>query len=122
MEFIHFAKVKSSCSFANDFILSGVYGLETVFNGKRQFGPYKPDLTDWHNTVKVKLRGMRFETSTIVSEIMEEYKIGPIWRIALELIPSAILHSRMRSMQRDDDLYSATEMSNAMDIIRDYDK
>jgi len=106
---------------ARDAILTGVYALEYVFDGKRQWGPYRPDLTDWHNTVKVKLRHMKYETSTIVSDIMKEYNIGPMWRIALELIPSAIIHSRIRSGRTAADVYTADEYADAIDHIRDYD-
>ena len=106
---------------ARDAILTGVYALEYVFDGKRQYGPYSPDLTDWHNTVKVKLRHMKYETSTIVSDIMKEYNIGPMWRIALELIPSAIIHSRIRSGRTAADVYTADEYADAIDNIRDFD-
>lgn len=109
------------CSFANDFILAGVYGLEMLFDGERQWGPYQPDLTDWHNTVKVKLRRMRYETSTIVSNIMQEYNIGPGTRIMLELIPSMILHSRMRSSQYDEESYTGDEMAQAYDDLRNFE-
>lgn len=108
-------------SLAEDVIMAGAYGAEWVFDGKRKFGPYSPDLTDWHNTVRVKLRRMRYETSTIVSNIMNEYQIGPVWRILLELVPSAFLHSRMRSRRNGENIPTEEEMQMAMGQIRDFE-
>lgn len=111
---------KRYSSLAEDVIMAGAYGAEWVFDGNRKFGPYSPDLTDWHSTVRVKLRRMRFETSTIVSDIMNEYQIGPLWRILLELIPSAFLHSRMRS-NRQHGMPTDEEMQQALANIRDFE-
>lgn len=112
---------KRYCSLAEDVIMAGAHGAEYLFDGRKKYGPYSPDLTDWHNTVRVKLRRMRYETSTIVSNIMTEYNIGPTWRIMLELIPSAFLHSRMRSRGRNDHIPTEEEMQQAMGEIRDHE-
>lgn len=112
---------KRYSSLAEDVIMAGAYGAEYVFDGKRKFGPYSPDLTDWHETVRVKLRRMRYETSSIVSNIMNEYQIGPVWRILLELVPSAFLHSRVRSSRKDENIPTEEEMRKAMGAIRDFE-
>lgn len=112
---------KRYSSLAEEVIMAGAYGAEWVFDGKRRFGPYSPDLTDWHSTVRVKLRRMRFETSSIVSNIMNEYHIGPAWRILLELVPSAFLHSRMRSHRIEENVPTEEEMQKAMGAIRDFE-
>lgn len=87
------------CSLAEELFLSGAYGLETAFDGQREWLGRKPDLTGWSDAVKIKLRRMRHETSTFVSGIMQEYKIGAGMRLLLELVPSMILHSRKRRQQ-----------------------
>jgi hypothetical protein len=47
------------CSFAEELILSGAYGMEYLFDGKKDWFAKRPDLTGWSSTVKVKLRRMR---------------------------------------------------------------
>lgn len=102
------------CSFAEELILSGAYGLEYLFDGKKDWFNKKPDLTDWSSTVKVKLRRMRYETSTFVGEVMQEYKLSAGVRLALELLPSMFLYSRNRRLAKNDNLVSDTEYKNAI--------
>jgi hypothetical protein len=108
-------------TFGTEFILAGVHGLEYLFDGKRKWGPYQPDLTNWHNTVRTKLRRMRYETSMIVSDVMHQYNVGPITRVMLELVPSAFLHSRMRKDQHGKSGYTPDQMSDAYNALREYD-
>jgi ribosomal protein L21E len=108
-------------TFGTEFILAGVHGLEYLFDGKRKWGPYQPDLTNWHNTVRTKLRRMRYETSMIVSDVMHQYNVGPITRVLLELGPSAFLHSRMRKDQHGKSGYTPDQMSDAYNALREYD-
>lgn len=108
-------------NFGNEMILAAAQGLEYAFDGKRRWGPYSPDLTGWHNTIRPKLRRMRYETSTIVSGIMQEYNIGPTTRVLMELVPSAFLYSRMRKEQHGQMNYSPDQMSEAYDDLRQYD-
>ena len=95
-------------------ILSGAYGLEYVFDGKREVFGRQPDLTGWADTVKVKLRRMRFETSTFVQEVMQEYNMSAGVRLALELIPSMFLYSRNRRLTQNDNLVSDVDYKNAI--------
>ena len=88
------------CSFAEEFLLFGAYALEELFDGKRTFfSRYQPDLTGWHNHVNVKLKRMRHDTGQLVSAVMQDYNIGPGARVLLELIPSAVIYSKMRKQQ-----------------------
>ncbi len=108
-----------SRSFAEESFLAVAHGLETLFDGKKQYFGRSPDLTDWSATVNIKLRRMRFDTSSFVNNIMRSYNFGPATRIALELIPSMFLYSRMKKKQHGDDLFSSSEMNSAMDRLRD---
>lgn len=47
------------CSFAEELILAGAYGMEYIFDGKKDWFGRNPDLTGWSDSVKVKLRRMR---------------------------------------------------------------
>ena len=102
------------CSFAEELILSGAYGMEYLFDGKKEWFGKTPDLTDWSSTVKVKLRRMRYETSTFVGEVMQEYNLTAGVRLALELLPSMFLYSRNRRMTKNDNLVSDNEYKNAI--------
>jgi hypothetical protein len=102
------------CSFAEEIILSGAYGLEYLFDGEKEWFTKKPDLTGWSSTVKVKLRRMRFETSTFVQEVMQEYNMSAGMRLALELIPSMFLYSRNRRVTHNDNLASDSDYKDAI--------
>ena len=94
------------CDFFEETIIAGAYGLETVFNGEREIFGSKIDLTGYSDTVKIKLRRMRYDTSNFISTIMDGYRISSGWRIILELIPSLFLYSRDRRLKANDNLIS----------------
>lgn len=102
------------CSFAEELILSSAYGMEYLFDGKRDWMGRRPDLTGWSDTVKVKLRRMRYETSTFVQEVMQEYNLSSGVRLALELIPSMFLYSRNRRLSQNDNLVSDDQYKDAI--------
>lgn len=108
------------CSFAEEFLLFGAYGLEELFDGKRTwFGRYQPDLTGWHNHVNVKLKRMRHDTGQLVSGVMQDYNIGPGARVLLELLPNMVLYSKMRKQQHHEPgLFNDEEMLQAQNNIR----
>lgn len=107
------------CSLAEETILAAAYGAEWMFDGKKSYIGKKPDLRGWNATVNVKLRRMRYDTSTFVSEVMQDYHFGPGTRILFELIPSLFLYSKMRKGQYSDDIVTSDEMNSAIGVIRD---
>ncbi len=108
------------CSFAKEFLIFGAYALEELFDGKRKwFGHYQPDLTGWHNHVQVKVNRIQHDTSKIVSEVMQDYNIGPGARLLLELIPSMIMYSKTRTQQHGEPgLFSDMSMADASRNLR----
>lgn len=92
------------CSFAEEMILAGAYGAEYLFDGEKEWFGRKPDLVGWPETVKVKLRRMRYDTSTFVQEIMSAYNMSPLMRLLIEILPSAFLYSRKRKTTQNDNL------------------
>lgn len=104
--------------FAEEFILAGAGVLETVFNGNNKFLGLKPDLTDYSDTVRVKLRRLRHETSTIMGGVMEQYSIGPVMRIMIELLPSMFLHAKMNKSQYKNNIHHEMNMNNAISDLR----
>ena len=102
------------CDFFEEGILAVAYGLEGIFNGEREIFGSKIDLTGYSDTVKVKLRRMRYDTSNFVSSVMQGYNINSGWRIVLELIPSLFLYSRDRRLKANDNLMSDDAYKKAM--------
>lgn len=84
-------------SLADEFLLLGADAMEELFDGQNMyFNRYRPDLRGWRKEVQVKLRRMRHDTSTLVSDIMHDYNIGPGARILLELIPNMVMFANRR--------------------------
>jgi hypothetical protein len=88
---------KRYSTFAEEIILALAQGIEYIFDGKREILGRRPDLTDWHKTVKTKLRRTKYETGQLVEKVVKSYNMSPAMRIGMELIPSAILYSSQRS-------------------------
>ena len=101
-----------------EFILAMANGLEILCDGKREFFGLKPDLTNCTDIVKVKLRRVKNETSQIVSNVVEKYEISPIMTVLIELMPSLFLHSRRRSLQTSNNIF--TDVSDDINEIRKY--
>ena len=110
------------CSFAEECILAGSHTLEWLFDGKKQYMSRRPDLRGWSATVNIKLRRMRYDTSTFVSEVMQDYNLGHGTRILFELLPSLFLYSKMKKSQYADNLITSDEMNSAIDRIRDIEE
>ena len=106
------------CSFAEECILAGSHSLEWLFDGEKSYMGRRPDLRGWSATVNIKLRRMRYDTSTFVSDVMQDYDLGHGTRIMLELIPSLFLYSKMKKSQYADNLITSDQMNDAMDRIR----
>lgn len=107
------------CDMFEEGIIACAYGLESVFDGKNVWFGKQIDLTGWSDTVKVKLRRMRYDTSQFVSETVKGYSIGSGWRILLELLPSLFLYSRDRKLRSNDSI--ATD-AKYKDALRDLNK
>jgi hypothetical protein len=102
------------CDMFEEAILAGAYGLESMFDGKKEWFGTKIDLIGWPETVKVKLRRMRYDTSSFVSDVMKGYNIGHGWRIIFELLPSLFLYSRDRRLRTNDNLISDESYKDAI--------
>lgn len=101
-----------------EFILAIAGGLEILCDGKREFLGIKPNLVGYSDVVKVKLRRVKNDTSQIVSNVVEKYEMSPIMTLLIELIPGLFLHSRRRSNQAYDNLY--TDLNDDISEIRKY--
>jgi hypothetical protein len=111
------------CGFANEFAQMGAYGLEWAFDGDKRYFGIKPDLTGWGATLNIKMRRLSYETSSLVSEGMRSYNMGNFSRLCLELIPSMVLHSKMRKNKigTSKNRPSDAEVGSAMNNLRRHD-
>lgn len=109
-------------SLADEFLLWGAYCLEQIFDGERKVFGKQPDLTGWSKEVQVKLRRMRHDTSTVVSDVMHGYHIGPMARIGLELIPNLFMFARRRKENHGKaSLYADSDISKHMNNLQNID-
>jgi hypothetical protein len=84
---------------ASDMLMFLAYGVEDLFNGEREWFGYKFDMRGWAPHVQVKLRRIQWELSSFMSNIFQDNGISPAFRLAFELIPSAVIYSRTRAAQ-----------------------
>jgi hypothetical protein len=87
---------------ANEVIMGMAEVVEAVFNGERAIPltGYRPDYTNYPATVSVKLHRMKYETSQVVSDFINEHKIGIKTRIGLELLPSFLLYPSQQARNK----------------------
>lgn len=102
------------CDLFEEGMLGLAIGLENIFDGKNEVLGSKIDLTGYSDTVKVKLRRMRYETSSFIGGIMEGSNLSPGMRILLELVPSLLLYTRNRRITSNDTLVTESDYKNAM--------
>ncbi|QJX71565.1 hypothetical protein F-LCD7_0316 [Faustovirus] len=102
------------CNMAEEGMLMMAHGFGELFDGKRSFFGVRPDLRGWHNHLNVKLKRMRYDTSRFVGNIMQDYNIGPGWRILLEVIPNLIIYSQSKKKHHTapDSLYSDNDIDD----------
>ncbi len=103
--------------FAEEMILAGAYGLEMFFDGTRDVFGSKPDLTGWSDTVRVRLRRMQYETSSLVQEIMSEYNMSSTSRMFLELLPSMFMYSRAKKNKKSEAAVSESHYRAALNAM-----
>jgi NAD(P)H-dependent FMN reductase len=91
-------------SIAEEALVAGASLLEMIFNGQHEYFGCKPDITGYSDVVKSKLKRIRVETSTAVSQFVAANNVGIIPRLMMELLPSLITQSQRRKLQANDSL------------------
>jgi hypothetical protein len=99
-------------------MLSLAYGIEQIFDGKREVFGFKIDLTGWSDTLKVKLKRMRYHTGAFIKEMMHDYDINHGWYIVLEILPSMLLYTKDRRTQNKDTLMNDERYRSVLGEIR----
>jgi hypothetical protein len=101
-------------NFADELFLLGAQAAEFLFDGEKEWFGHKPDLTGWSNTVRGKLRRMRYTKTQIVRKVVDDYQIPPWLQIGFEIIPSAFTHSRHRKTAVRDSVVNNATYQNAI--------
>lgn len=106
-------------SFGTEFFLAGAQIAETLFDGEKEYFGRRPNLQGWSDTVNVKLRRMKYDTSSFMAGVMKDMNAGSGVRILMELGLSALIYSRVKKRQdaTNDTLYDQQEMNAALDTI-----
>ena len=79
--------------------------VEHVFDGKKEYFGYRPNMEGWSDTVKIKLRQMKPQTSKVVSGLVQNYKISETSSIIFQLFLSGVLYSQTRRKESDEEKY-----------------
>lgn len=107
---------------AEDVILAVTSGLERVCNGTRKMAGFYPDLTGLSAETGVRLRRLRYHTSTFVSNIMRDHEFSHGARIAIDLIPLLFTNLTARKSKKSDTLHDSKDMNSMMAEIRKIDE
>jgi hypothetical protein len=94
---------RNRCStLAEEVIMGGAELVETVLDGSHEIPlvGWRPDYTGYSSTVAVKVHRMRFETSQLVGNIVQQMNVGPTWRIIMELLPGFLLYPKQQRKMR----------------------
>jgi len=104
------------CTMAEEFLLLGALGVEYIFDGDRKILGKKIDMSGWSKQLPSKMRRMRTDTTQVVSHVMQDFHIGNMLRIILELVPNAIMYAKNKSSK---DAPSVYDEENIDGHIRD---
>lgn len=103
--------------FANEIFMLVAHGAEYLFDGEKEWFGKHPDLTGWSDTVKTKLRRMRYEKTKLVRKIVDQYQIPPWMRIGMEIVPSAFTYTRNRRSAVRDNIASDKQFKSALNQL-----
>ena len=114
---------KRYANFGNQWIMIGVHGLEKVFDGKKKYLGYSPDLTGIHNEAYGKLKLSKHETATFVADLAKKWNIGPVVMLILDFIPFAISYSARQKEQKNTQSYapSPEDFRGTIDALHDFE-
>jgi len=90
---------------SDDWVKIFAFGLEYLFDGKKTyFGQFSPDLTDYYKTIQTKTRFMRYDLSRTISKFSRKNNIHWIGSAIFTLIPSMIVYSRQKNVEKKYDI------------------
>jgi hypothetical protein len=78
-------------------ILTAVKGLEYLFDGEKEWFGRRYTLKGWSSNVRVHLRRSRYQTSSMLRDVMRDNSISPGMQLGMELITSMFLYSAKKN-------------------------
>lgn len=121
---VHYSLIRknlhSRCiTFAEEGILFSSHVAGKLFDGRTSYFGFYPNLTGWYKNVQTKMIRMRYDTKQIAETIVDNLAAGPVARMALELIPSALMFSINKSEQHSESgVFDDAAMSNSVKLAR----
>ena len=114
---------KKYADFGNQWIMIGVHAMEKVFDGKKKYLGYSPNLSGIHNEAYGKLRLSKHETATLVADLAKKWSIGPVTMFILDFIPFAISYSARQKEQQNTQTYapSPEDFRDTIDALHDFE-
>lgn len=92
--------VENGATFITETINCLVTVATSIFDGRMTILGVNADLTGWDRKVETKMRRMRYQASEVASGIVKTFKLKGIFRILIELIPSAALQIRQNNRNK----------------------
>jgi hypothetical protein len=109
--------LRRSINIGEDMMLLAASGLESVFDGKTSYMGFYPALTGWTDSLRPRMRRMRADTAEVVTNAMNGFNVGPLGRMALEILPHAVLYSRDNAGQQEKGKMSDSEYRQTLHHI-----
>jgi len=79
--------------------------IEKLFDGKKAYFGYRPNMEGWSDTVKLQLKRMQPQKTKVVSGMVKNYPITEGASIVIHLVLSGILYSQFKSKEAAEDDY-----------------
>lgn len=111
--------VLNSGSIGKEIIMSLAEIGAYFFDGSREVFGTKPNLTGWPNVCRVKLNKLDYEVSAFTADILGT-NMSHGKRIALELVPSFLLHLRRNSSSNDQKIEN--KMTDVLSDLNRYEE
>lgn len=101
-------------------IMISAQALGKLFNGKRKVLGFQPNFSTWaEKCVRPKLRRIKPETTTMVSNAVEYFGISGGQRIVFELLPSLIVHGATQTEPRTSAVAHGDYVDASADLLDD---
>lgn len=94
-------KWKRYSTMGGDYLTMMLRGAECIFDGKTSVFGYRPNLTNFTDSVAGRIKRLRPELAVTMHDILSDFRLGPAGSIMFELGPSLLTHLATRSTQKD---------------------
>lgn len=112
--------VQNYAETGGNLIMISAQALGKLFNGKRKVLGFQPNFSTWaEKCVRPKLRRIKPETTTMVSNAVEYFGISGGQRIVFELLPSLIVHGATQTEPRTSAVAHGDYVDASADLLEE---